>query len=208
MLTTLRTGALTLEIAAQYKFLASSKKLTIKLTSVSGHKLYGDIKITLSNAEVVAIKKRDGAIVSDYFNRTFLFTKTGENSFEYNEFIHSGIAASETFIDLPDNGDPVEAFIDNELVDIPSNKYDFFLLDSADTVFSTSKVSIKYPNVGSSGVAGIESLFDEDGAGDLLSINGLTFSFAYTVRIGLSGNVAGTTNIPLVINGYNSPVIL
>jgi len=202
MITTLRTGALALAINAQYKFSATDKKLIIKLTAAANHKLYGDVKIALTEVDIINIKKKDGNVVANYFNNTFKFTRTSATELEYSEEIESGIDISETFIDLPPDGETtVEAEIVNSFFDLKAGKYDFFLLDTADSVFSTSKIGIKYLNVGGSGVAGIESLFDQFGTGPFLSMNNQTLTFSYDARISISGDVSGTTNIPLVING-------
>lgn len=200
MLTTLRTGALALDIAVQYKFSAADKKLTIRLTSDGNHKLYGDLNIALSNADEINIKRPDGSLVEDYFNKTFKFSRVSSTVLEYSEIIESGITIAENFSNLPDNGDAIEATIANDSFDLPAGRYNFLLLDTADSNFSTSKISIKLLNIGKTGVDGLESLFNKDGSSDYLSINNRDLLFSYPARISIKNDNSGVTNIPLMIN--------
>lgn len=198
MLTTLRTGSLTLS-SVQYKFDAN-KKLTIKLTASSAHKLYGDVKVTLANVKDINIYLSDASLSEDFFNTTFTFTRTGSTTLEYSQTINSGIAQIESFATLPNNGSSITATIANSYVDLDeSGVYNFLLLDTADTEFSTSKISIQQLNVGNSTIAGIESLFNEEGDADYLSINNQDLYFDYATRISINADVSGTTNIPLLI---------
>jgi len=199
MITTLRTGALAID-SAEYKFDAN-KNLTIRLTASAAHKLYGDVKITLSNVLAIDIYQKNGAMIADYFNRTLKFSSASSTVLEFSEVIEGGIAESETFITLTDSGSPIEANIDNASIDVKAGNYSFFLLDSADSDFSTSTISIKLLNVGKTGVDGIESIFDEAGAGEYLSINNQELQFPFDARISLSNDNSGVTNIPLIING-------
>lgn len=198
MLTTLRTGSLTLS-SVQYKFDAN-KKLTIKLTAPSSHKLYGDVKVTLANVKDINIYLSDASLSEDFFNTTFTFTRTGSTTLEYSQTINSGIAQTESFATLPNNGSSITATIANSYVNLnESGVYNFLLLDTADTEFSTSKVSIQQLNVGNSTIAGIESLFNEEGDADYLSINNQDLYLDYATRISINADVSGTTNIPLLI---------
>jgi hypothetical protein len=200
MITTLRTGSLTLDIAVQYKFTTADKKLTIRLTSDGNHKLYGDVNIALSNAQIINVTKKDGAYAPDFFNKTFKFSKISNTELEYSEIIVAGIALSEDFQNLPDNGSAVQAQIANSSFDLPAGRHSFFLLDSEDSNFSTSTISIKQMNISGSGVDGIESVFDKLGDGDSLSINNQDLYFSYSTRISIKNDNSGVTNIPLVIN--------
>lgn len=198
MLTTLRTGSLTLS-SVQYKFDAN-KKLTIKLTASSAHKLYGDVKITLANVKDINIYLSDASLSEDFFNTTFTFTRTGSTTLEYSQTINSGIAQAESFETLPNNGSSITATIANSFVDLSDDGvYNFLLLNTVDTEFSTSKVSVQQLNIGNSTVAGIESLFNEEGDTDYLSINNQDLHFDYATRISINADVSGTTNIPLLI---------
>lgn len=208
MITTLRTGALTLDTAAEYKF--SNGLLTIKLTTDGAHGLYGDVNIELSNVEDIDIKKivkkadgsDEGLIVEDYFNQVFKFSRTSADTLEFSERIESGIDESASFIDLPAASEMVnvEADVDNASFDLPAGSYNFLLLDTEDSDFSTSKISIKLLNVGDTGEDSVESLFDELGEGDYLSINNQDLHFQYPARVSIHEDDANTTNIPLVIN--------
>jgi hypothetical protein len=317
MITTLRTGALILA-ALEYK-LTADKKLTIKLTALENHKLYGDVNIAITGADDIDIYLKDGSLVADYFNRTFKFTKTGATTLEYSEFIDRGVNLSDSFVslgdvavqatgtititsyanlvsgtddvitvgatgftaqegaatlgqatfqaatsndataaslaaqinahatagalvkatvegavitltaiaagvagnsidltytdndtnvgatvsgtDLEDGAAGVEADIDNDFVDIAAGKYDFFLLDTEESVFSGATIGIKAIDVAKTGVAGIEAEFDEEAGETLASINGQSLQFSYPTRISLKDDDSGVTNIPLVING-------
>ncbi len=324
MLTTLTNRALALDIGAEYKFDAATKKLTIKLTSDGDHKVYGDVNIALTGAEEIDIYKKDGALAADYFNSTFKFSRTADDELEYSEIIDRGVEdTAGAFVSLGDpavkatgqvtitdysklvsgtddaiiigattftaqagaavegeaifqaatgnnetaaslaaqinahatagalvfaeaaaaiitltaieagdagnaiglsytdndtnegatvsdttleNGvDGIEATIDNEFIELPAGKFDFYLLDTEDMDFSTSKVSVKYQNIAGSGVEGVASVFDETGEGDILSINNQTLTFAYPVKVSIKFDDADEaheeTNIPLVING-------
>ena len=197
MITTLRTGALTLS-SVQYKFDAN-KNLTIKLTTSSAHKLYGDVKITLANVADINIYDQNGLLVEDFFNDTFSFTRTGATTLEYTQKINSGIAQTETFATLTNNGSAITATAANSSFDLAIGTYNFYLLDTADSNFSTSTISIKQLNIGGTGVDGIEAEYNEDGTGDLLSINGRELTFKFAARVSIKDNDAGVTNIPLVI---------
>lgn len=196
--TTLRTGALTLT-SVQYKF-DESKRLTIKLTTTGSHKLYGDINVALANVKTINIYDKDGVLVENFFNDTFSFVRTGATTLEYNQIINSGITQSEYFATLDNNGSAITATVSNSSFDLEAGTYNFNLLDTADSEFSTSKVSIKQIDIEDTETDGVESLFDELGATtDYLSINGQDLTFQTTARVSLNANDAGVTNIPLVI---------
>jgi len=198
MITTLRTGALALT-SAQYKF-GADKTLTIRLTASAAHKLYGDVNITLANVLATNIFQKDGAMIENYFNRTLKFTRISATQLEFSEVIDRGIAASETFANLTNNGSAITATINNASFDLPAGTYNFLLLNSTDSVFSTSKIQSQILDVAGTGEAGVPRFFDEIGEGDFLSINGLDLQFSYAAQISLFENDAGITNIPLVIN--------
>ena len=196
--TTLRTGALTLT-SVQYKFDAS-KRLTIKLTTTGSHLLYGDVNITLANVKDINIYDKDGVLVEDFFNSTFSFVRTAATTLEYSQVINSGVTQSESFATLDNNGSAITVTVANSSFDLEAGTYNFNLLDTADSEFSTSKVSIKQIDIEATGADGVESLFDELGAtADYLSINGQDLTFQTTARVSLNANDAGVTNIPLVI---------
>lgn len=317
MITTLRTGAMVLA-SAEYKFTAD-KVLTIRLTALEAHKLYGDINITLSGADDIDIYSKTGALIEDYFNRTFKFTRISATVLEFSEIIDRGVELTESFVSLGDvavqasgsveitdyanlvsgtddvikigetaftaqegaategeatfqaatdndttaaslaaqinahatagalvkatvedavitltaiavgtggnsialsytdndsnvgavvsgetleNGaGGLEAAIANSYVDIAAGKYDFFLLDTEESVFSGATIGIKANDVAGTGIAGVEMEFDEEAGETLESINGKTLILPYASRISLKTNDAGVTNIPLVING-------
>jgi len=198
MLTTLRTGSLALS-SVQYKFDAN-KRLTIKLTTSSEHKLYGDVKITLANVKNINIYDSSGNLVEDFFNDTFIFSRAGSTTLEYSQVINSVASQAESFTVLDDDGNDIEATIDNASFDLPVGTYNFLLLDSENSNFSTSKISAKLLNIGGTIENGVESLFDELGNGNYLSINNQELHFQYPARISLYENDAGVTNIPLVVN--------
>jgi len=198
MITTLRTGQLNLE-NAEYRFDAS-KRLTIKLTTVGSHKLYGEVKIGLENVKNINIYKNDGSLAENYFNNTFKFVRTSEDTLEYSEIINSGVDQTEDFVVLDNDGNDIEATVGNDFFDLPAGVYNFLLLDSENSNFSTSKISAKLLNVAGTGENGVESLFDETGEGDYLSINNQELHFQYPARISLHENNPGVTNIPLIIN--------
>ena len=198
MITTLRTGALALT-SAQYKF-GADKTLTIRLTASAAHKLYGDVNITLANVLAINIFQKDGAMIADYFNRTLKFTKISDTQLEFSEVIDRGIAASETFANLTNNGSAITATIANASFDLPTGNYNFLLLDSADSVFSGATIEAKLLNIGKTGENGIPAVFDETGEGEYFSINNQDLQFSYPARISLVNNNVGVTNIPLIIN--------
>jgi len=198
MITTLRTGALTLT-SAQYKF-GADKNLIIRLTASAAHKLYGEVNITLANVLAINIFQKDGAMIADYFNRTLKFTRVSETELEFSEVIDRGIAASETFATLTNNGSAITATIANSSFDLPAGSYNFLLLDSADSVFSGATIEAKLLDVGNTGEDGVPAIFDELGLGDNFSINNQDLQFSYPARISLVDNNAGVTNIPLIIN--------
>ena len=198
MITTLRTGALTLS-SIQYKF-DTLKRLTIRLTTSANHKIYGDVNILLANVLEIDIYTKEGALIQNYFNRTFEFTRISSTILEFSEVIGSGIAPSESFATLENDGDPIAATVANSYFDLPAGNYNFLLLDSADSDFSDSQIGIKMLDIGKTGVNGIESIFDETGEGDYLSINNQDLSFNYPARISIKNDDSGNTNIPLIIN--------
>jgi hypothetical protein len=197
MLTTLRTGSLTLS-SVQYKFDAN-KKLRIKLTASSAHKLYGDVNITLANVKNINIYDKNGLLVEDYFNRTFKFIRTDSTTLEYSETINSGVAQTESLATLANNGSSITATIANSSVDLERGIYNFLLLDTVDSDFSTSKISIKLLNLDNTDIDGIESVFNELGDTNYLSINNQDLTFDLSARVSIKDNNAGTTNIPLLI---------
>ena len=197
MLTTLRTGALTLS-SVQYKFDAN-KRLTIKLTTTGNHLLYGDVNIILANVLDINIYDKDSLLVEDFFNDTFLFSRTGATTLEYSVEINSGIAQATSFTTLTNNGSAITATVANSSIDLNAGSYNFALLDTADSEFSTSTISIKQLDLGGTGVDGVESVFDELGNGDYLSINGEDLTFDFPARVSIKDNDAGTTNIPILI---------
>jgi hypothetical protein len=197
MLTTLRTGALTLT-AVQYKFDAN-KRLTIKLTTDGSHKLYGDVNITLANVLSINIYNSSGNLASNFFNGIFLFSRTGATTLEYSVNINSGIAQTESFVTLSNNGSAITATVVNSSFQLEPGTYNFLLLDTADSAFSTSQVAVKQLDLENSGVDGVPSLYDEEGAADYLSINGQDLTFKYRAEVYINANDAGVTNIPLVI---------
>jgi hypothetical protein len=197
MLTTLRTGALTLT-SAQYKFEAN-KRLTIKLTTTGNHLLYGDVNITLANVLDINIYDKDRLLVEDYFNATFLFSRTGAATLEYSVEITSGIDQSLDFATLTNNGSAITATVANASINLGAGSYNFALLDTSDSEFSTSTISVKQLNLGNTGLDGVESVFDELGEGDFLSINGEDLTFDFTAQVSIKDNDAGTTNIPILI---------
>lgn len=197
MLTTLRTGSLTLS-SIQYKFDANNF-LTIKITASSAHKMYGDVKITLANVKTLNITREDKTVNDDYLNSTFTFVRTGATTLEYKEQISSGLPKSDSFITLPNNGSSITATIANSSIDLEKGIYNFLLLDSADSEFSTSDISIKQLNLANSSIDGLESIFDELGSGDYLSINNQDLHFDFPARVSINNDVSGTTNIPLLI---------
>jgi hypothetical protein len=199
MITTLRTGALTLD-SVQYKF-DSEKNLTIKLTTDGNHTLYGDVNIALSDVFDFTIFDESNTLIADFFNNTFLFSKTSDTTLEYTQKIQSGIDATEVFATLdPVSEGTISATVANSSFDLPAGNYNFLLLDSADSVFSGSKISIKMTNVGKTGVDGIASIFDENGEADVFSINNQDLQFSYPATVSLVDNNANVTNIPLIIN--------
>lgn len=201
MLTTLRTGSLTLS-SIQYKF-DNNNFLTIKITASSAHKLYGDIKITLANVDTFNITRKDKKVYNDYLNNTFLFSRTGATTLEYKEQILNGITKSDSFITLPNNGSAITATIANSFVDLAVGTYNFALLDTVDSEFSTSNIAIKQLNLANTSINGVESVFDELGEGDYLSINGQDLTFDFIARVSINNDVTGTTNIPILItNNY------
>lgn len=206
MITTLRTGALALT-SAQYKF-GADKTLIIRLTASAAHKLYGDVNITLANVLAINIFQKDGAMIADYFNRTLKFTKISGTELEFSEVIDRGIAASETFSNLTNNGSAITATIANASFDLPAGTYNFLLLGSADSVFSGAKIQSQLLNVAKTEEDGVPRIFDQLGENDFLSINGLDLQFSYPARISLVNNNAGITNIPLVINAETLSKVL
>jgi len=109
------------------------------------------------------------------------------------------VAQTESFATLSEDGSAITATVANTSIDLDKGVYDFFLLDTSDSEFSTSKISIKQIDLYNSGVDGVESIFDELGEGDYLSINGADLSFDLDCRVSIKDNDAGTTNIPILI---------
>lgn len=197
MITTLRTGALTL-LSVEYKFDAN-KRLSIKLTTDGDHKLYGDVYIALDNVKNINIYESDGTLNSDYFNDTFLFSRTGADTLEYSEIIKSGVSQSESYATLEDDGSDITATVANSSIALVAGTYNLLLLDTTDSVFSTSTISVKQTDIAGDGVDGLESIFDEDGSGDYLSINNQDLTFEYSANVGIVNDDSGVTNIPLLI---------
>tara|TARA_R110000868_G_C10972986_1_gene771130 strand:- start:22783 stop:23391 length:609 start_codon:yes stop_codon:yes gene_type:complete len=201
MITTLRTGALTLT-SVQYQFDAN-KLLTIKLTTTGNHTLYGNVNIALANVLAINVYDINGALITDFFNETFSFKRTGAATLEYTQTIQSGIAQSIPLSTLTNNGAGITATVANASFDLVAGTYNFLLLSTADSVFSTSKVSIKQLDVGGTGVDGVESLFyqvDDLAANPQeFSINNVDLTFNFSTRVSINADVSGTTNIPLII---------
>lgn len=199
MITTLRTGALSLS-SVQYKFDASGR-LTIKITTSAAHLLHGDINITLANVLDINIYKNDGSLEEDFFNKTFLFSRTGATTLEYSEQINSGIAQSESFATLVNNGSAITATVANSSISVENGDY-IVKLVSSDTEFSTSQVSVIEKNL-IDNLDGVEQVFYRV---DNLSVspaqytlNEQVFSFQTNVLFSIKNNNAGVTNIPLII---------
>jgi hypothetical protein len=202
MLTTLRTGALTLT-GVEYKFDANNL-LTIKIITDGNHKIYGDVNINLSNVADINIYNSEGQLVEDYFNKTFKFSDVAGTSLIYSETIKSGIAQTESFIELPNDGTDIVATVDNASIDLAAGTYNFLLLDTKDMEFSTSSIAIKEINIAGTGVNGLESVFYEEDNFTAnpkeFSINNVDLTFQYGARVSLKNDVSGTTNIPLNIS--------
>lgn len=200
-ITTLRTGALTLT-AVQYKFDASGL-LTIKLTTDGNHKLYGDVNIALTNVKNINVYNAARVLAADYFNNTFLFSRTSPTTLEFSVNITSGITQSDAFITLPNNGDDIIATVNNTSIDLTTGTYNFALLDTTDSEFSTSHIGVKQLNVGGTGVDGVESLFyevdDFTATPKEFTINGQDLTFYFNAKVSLKADDANVTNIPLVI---------
>lgn len=196
MITTLRTGALTLS-SVQYKFDAN-KLLTIKLTTTGDHKLYGDVNIALANVLDINIYNKDGVLIEDFFNNTFSFSRIGASTLEYSTQINSGVAQSEVFTTLSDSGSAITATVANNSFSLERGTYNFTLIDSVDSVFSTSRVGIREVNIGGNGINGIQAEYDELGVGAYLSIHDEDLTFIYGAEVSIVSN-SGTTNIPLII---------
>lgn len=197
MITTLRTGALTLS-SIQYKFDAN-KRLTVKITTSASHKIYGEVNIILANVKKTNIYDKSKSLIEDYFNNTLKFTRTGSTTLEYSEVITSGVEQAETFTTLDNNGTPITATVDNASIDLSAGQYNFLLLDTADSVFSGAKIGIKQKNIENVGVDGLTSSFDENGLADVLSINNQDLTFKFSANVSLIDNDANVTNIPLII---------
>lgn len=197
--TTLRTGALTLD-AVKYKFNVDGY-LMIELTTDGVHKLYGNVNITLNNTKATNIYDLNGNLFEDFFNDTFSFVATETTKLIYSQKIKSGVVQSESFITLADNGSSITATAANSSFDLPAGTYNFNLLDTADSTFSTSTLSVKRLNVGVTGIDGLESVFDGVGTGEYPCINGQDLTFLDTARVSLKNNNSGVTNIPLVVYG-------
>jgi hypothetical protein len=194
--TTLRTGVLTLA-SAQYS-IDQNYNLTIKLTASSAHKLYGSVNITLANVNLGVNGKEEG-----FLNDTLSFTRTGTSTLEYTTKI-SNINAQIGLTTLPNNGSAITATVANSSFDLAAGTYNFLLLDTADSVFSTSAISIKQLNLGGIGVDGVESLFYEEDDFTVdpkqFSINNVDLTFKFPARVSINADVSGTTNIPLIIS--------
>lgn len=201
MLTTLATGSITLDEVVKYKFSAADKKLVVRLISDGNHKLWGNVKIALTNADVIAITLPDGSQIADYFNRTLTFKRISSTELQFEQVINGGIDIAEDWTALPEGESAVEADVDNDSVDLSKGNYSFFLLDTEDLDFSDSLISIKATDIAGSGVGGVESVFDQDGDSDYLSINGAELVLPFDSTISLKDDDSGVTNIPLVING-------
>lgn len=196
-ITTLRTGALTLS-TVKYKFNASGY-LSIELTTSDNHKIYGDIDITLANVKNINIYGANENLIENFFNKTFSFTRTSDTQLVSSQNIKSGIEQSESFITLPNSGTSITATVANSFFDLKAGTYNFNLLDTADSDFSTSLISIKELNLGQTNIDGLESVFDKEGLTDYLSINGQDLTFKTTARVSIKNNNSNVTNIPLVI---------
>ena len=197
-LKTLRTGALTVT-SVEYTFDAN-KRLTVKITTTGNHKLYGNTNIVLANVKNINIYNKEGTLLENYFNNTFSFTRTGATTLEFSEIINSGMPQSEAFATLENNGTNITATVSNASFVLSAGIYNFLLLDTADTVFSTSTISIKQNNIEGYGLDGVESIFDEDGAADYPSINNQDLTFRFSVTVSIKNDVSGTTNIPLIVS--------
>lgn len=199
--TTLRTGELTL-LSVQYKF--EFNQLTVRLNTDGGHKLHGDVKITLANVKntnITLLNQTES--IANYFNNTFDFKRIGANTLEFNVEANNGIAESSSFTTLENNGTAITATVVNSYVDLPAGKYNFLLADTVDSDFSTSSISIKQTNIGFAGFDGLEAEFWE--VQDLTTnpkkfpINNADLSFNYAVRVSIKNNDPNVTNIPLII---------
>lgn len=196
MLTTLRTGSLTLS-SAQYRFDAN-KRLTIKLTTSGAHKLYGDVNITLANVKDINIYKADGSLSEDYFNNTFTFVRTGETTLEYQEMINSGVDQAAVFATLANNGSAITATAANGSLELQSGTYVFKLIQTSDSDFDSALISVQETNVFED-LDGRPELFDEDGdTTDYLSIDGIEMTFKSSALVSIS-SAGSDTNIPLLI---------
>jgi len=188
IVTTLRTGALTL-LSVQYKF--ELGVLSVRFTTDGAHKLYGNVDITLANVQ------------NSFFNQTLSFKRESADQLIYSSQVDAGVTPSTEWVTLPNNGTAITATVANSFIDLPINNYNFLLLDTVDSNFSTSSISIKQTNIGFTGVDGLEA--ELWGAEDLTatppkySINNADLSFDYPVRVSIKNNNPNVTNIPLII---------
>jgi len=201
IVTTLRTGELTL-LSVQYKF--EFNQLTVRLNTDGEHKLHGDVKITLANVKNTNITLlNQSEYIANYFNNTFDFKRIGIDTLEFSVAANNGIAESSSFTTLENNGTAITATVANSYVDLPAGKYNFLLLNTADSNFSTSSISIKQINIGFTGVDGLEAELwgNEDLTANpkKFSINNADLSFDYPVRVSIKNNNPNVTNIPLII---------
>ncbi len=196
MLLTLSNRSLA-DFTVKYEFFEN--KLTLIVETDNPHKIYGKTKITLTNCQDKNIYTDYETVVEDFFNDTHEVEAVSTTRLEKTIVCYRGFPHSAEEIEVQNNGSSITAAITNSSVYLEPGKYNFLLLDSEDTEFSTSKISIEQTNIANTGLSGIGALFNESGAGDYPSINNSDLTFTNKVLISLHEDDEGVTNIPLFI---------
>lgn len=187
------------DFTVKYKFFQD--KLTLILITDAAHKIYGKTKITLANCQNTNIYTGFETLVEDFFNDTHEFEAVSDVRLEKTIDCVRGFFASVDEVEVDDNGSAITAEIDNLTQNLEAGRYEFKLIDSADSVFDGALVNfqeIRVGTIGGDNLSGIIDTYSEEDSDTYDSIDNQELTFNYLTELSISGET-GNTNIVMQI---------
>lgn len=199
MLTTFASRSL-LNFTVKYKFL--DNKLTLILITDDTHKIYGKTKITLANCQNKNIYTGYETLVEDFFNDTHEFEAVSTTRLEKTIECFRGFTPSADEVEVLNNGSAITAQIDNLNKNLEAGRYEFKLIDSADSVFDGALVNfqeIKVGKIGNTDLSGLIDTYAEIDSADYESIDNQELTFNYLTELLISDETANTNIVMQII---------
>jgi hypothetical protein len=184
----------------KYKFL--DNKLTLILITDAAHKIYGKTKITLANCQNTNIYTNYETLVEDFFNDSHEFLAVSTTRLEKTIDCYRGFVPSAEEVEVADNGSAITAEIDNLSQSLEAGRYEFKLIDSADSVFDGAFVNfqeIKVGKIGNTDLSGLIDTYAELDSADYESIDNQELTFNYLTELSISDETANTNIVMQII---------